>query len=56
MTVNLVNIINTVDTERLFYSGRLLSGWQTRLSVGNDIKATLSFHCSQTSVLLPCNR
>jgi hypothetical protein len=56
MTVNVVNVINAADTEWLFYSGRLLSGWQTRLSVGNDIKATLSFHCPQTSVLLPCNR
>jgi len=51
MTVNVVNIINTADTERLFYGGRFLSGWQTRLSVGNDIKATRSSHCSQTSVL-----
>jgi len=56
MTVNIVSVINAAVTERLFYSGRLLSGWQTRLSVGNDIKATLLFHCSQTSVLLPCNR
>lgn len=56
MTVNVVTRINTADTERLFYSGRLQSGWETRLSVGNDIKATLSFHCPQTSVLLPCDR
>ena len=43
MNVNILNIINTADTGRLFYSWRLLSGWQTILNVGNDIKATLSF-------------
>jgi hypothetical protein len=56
MAANVMTRINTADTEKLFYSGRLLSGWETRLSVGNGIKATLSFHCPQPSLLLLCNR